>query len=220
MGFDKTFAQLDGQPVIAHTIAAFETAECVAEIILVGQAERLGDLRELSAEQRFAKVKNIVAGGVHRQDSVAAGLAALASSCEYVAVQDAARPLVSAAQIARVLEAARLHGAAALAAPVADTLKRTDGDHFVSGSVERENVYAMQTPQIFRREILEQAVALVAARQLSITDDVSAVQHLGRKVFLVLNDEPNLKITFPADLALAEALLTHRRCSTSRASTA
>lgn len=220
MGVDKTFAQLAGKPVIAHTVAAFEAAPCVEEIIVVGRAERLEELREAFAREGFSKVRNILAGGLHRQDSVAAGLGALAVECRYVAVHDAARPLITVDQIASVLEAARRHGGAALAAPVTDTLKRADTSRAVCASVDREGVYAMQTPQIFARELLDEAYALVSTRQLSITDEVSAVEHLGRRVMLVSNDGPNLKITFPADLALAEVLLTRRERSRDHSPTA
>ncbi|MEP6822298.1 MAG: 2-C-methyl-D-erythritol 4-phosphate cytidylyltransferase [Chthoniobacterales bacterium] len=211
MGFDKTFAPLGGRPVIAHTVAAFESAACVEEIILVGRAERLGELRDVVTRYSFPKVRHVVAGGVLRQHSVSAGLAALAPGCRFVAVHDAARPLVTAAQIERVLAAAQTHGGAALASPVTDTLKRAGQDHVVCGAVEREGLFAMQTPQIFARDALQEAYARVAAGRLSITDEVSAFEHLGRKVVLVRNDETNLKITFPADLALAEWLLAHQQ---------
>ncbi len=204
MGFDKTFALLGGKPVVAHSIAAFEGAESVGAIVLVARADRIEELRTLTAGGGFPKVVGIVAGGAERQDSVSAGLRQLPATTEFVAVHDAARPLITSQQIARVFEAARVHGAASLAAPVTDTLKRGDADGFVAGAIERDAVFAMQTPQIFARELLVQAYARVAAEKLTITDEVSAVQHLGQKVFLVANDEPNLKITFPPDLALAE----------------
>lgn len=214
MGFDKTFALLDGKPVIAHALAAFESAASVEQIILVGRVERLAELQDVVRQYPFSKVQNVVAGGALRQNSVAAGLAALAPACRFVAVHDAARPLVTTVQIERVFAAAQTHGGAALAAPVTDTLKRAGEDRVVCGAVEREGIYAMQTPQIFAREALEEAYARVAAGRLSITDEVSALEHLGRKVVLVANHEPNLKITFPSDLALAEVLLGRRERST------
>ncbi|MGI9088190.1 MAG: 2-C-methyl-D-erythritol 4-phosphate cytidylyltransferase [Chthoniobacterales bacterium] len=206
MGFDKTFASLGGKPVIARTIAAFEATAAVDEIILVGREERLEELRVLVTGEGFVKVRAIVAGGIHRQDSVANGLAQLDAKCEFVAVHDAARPLVRPEQITAVFEAARRLGAAALAAPVTDTLKCATKDRVVCGSLEREGVYAMQTPQIFERALLLEAFAAVATKQLPITDEVSAVELLERKVVLVPNDRPNMKITFPADLTLAEIL--------------
>lgn len=211
MGLDKTFALLAGKPVIAHSLAAFAAAECVDEIILVGRAELLGALRDLAGSHR------VVEGGAQRQDSVAAGLRALEASCKYVAVHDAARPLIEPAQIAGVCEAARAYGGAALVAPVTETLKRADAERFVIGSIEREGVYAMQTPQIFRRDWLEEAYALVAREKVSITDEVSALQRAGRRVFFVENTRPNLKITYPSDLALAEFFLAR---STDRSPTA
>ncbi|MBA2432298.1 MAG: 2-C-methyl-D-erythritol 4-phosphate cytidylyltransferase [Chthoniobacterales bacterium] len=211
MGFDKTFAPLHGRPVIAHTIAAFEASSVVDEIILVGREERLAELKEAAAQQPFAKVRNIVAGGARRQDSVSAGLIMADRDSRYVAVHDAARCLVTPAQIERVFVSARANGAAALASPVVDTLKRATANSTISGSVDREGLFAMQTPQIFLRELLLEAYQRVTKKKLQITDEVSAVQNLGRKVMLVSHLEVNLKITYPTDLLLAEAVLARRR---------
>jgi 2-C-methyl-D-erythritol 4-phosphate cytidylyltransferase len=210
MGVDKLFALLGGQPVIAYTLNAFERTDCVDEIILVGRAERLPELQELVRRAEARKVRHVLVGGQHRQDSVRAGLNLLAPGARYVAVHDAARPFITAEQIGRVFELARQHGAAALAEPITDTLKRADENRFVSGGVDRERLYAMQTPQIFSRDLIVDAYNTVAANKLSITDEVSAVEHLGAKVLLVPNDQFNLKITFPRDLRLAESFLSQR----------
>ncbi|MEY2483268.1 MAG: 2-C-methyl-D-erythritol 4-phosphate cytidylyltransferase [Verrucomicrobiota bacterium] len=210
MGFDKLFALLGDKPVISHTLDAFERTDCIDEVILVGRADQLTKLQELVAEAGLKKVRHIIAGGTHRQDSVRAGLDRLGPETDYVAVHDAARPLVLPEQIERAFEFAREHGAAALAAPITDTLKRADPDCFVTGGVDREGLYAMQTPQIFSRKLLVQAYDAVAANTLSITDEVSAVEHLGAKVFLVANDEFNPKITYPRDLWLAQSALNRR----------
>ena len=213
MGFDKLFALLGGKPVVAHTLAAFEQADCVDEIILVGRDDRLAELQELVRGAGLRKVRHVVSGGVHRQDSVRVGLSLLAPDSRYVAVHDAARPLITPGQIGRVLAECRVHGAAALAEPVTDTLKRADEECFVHGGVDRAGLYAMQTPQIFSRDILVEAYEAVAAKKLSITDEVSAVEQLGRKVRLVPNDEFNVKITYPRDLFLAESFLSRRSSS-------
>jgi len=210
MGFDKLFALLGDKPVLAHTIDAFERTDSVREIILVARAERVGEFEELVRQSDFKKVRRVVAGGKHRQDSVQAGLTSLSADTNYIAVHDAARPLVMPEQIERVLAVAREHGAAALAEPVTDTLKRADENRLVTGSVSRDGLYAMQTPQIFARELLERAYAGVAQKNLSVTDEVSAVEHLGAKVVLVPNDEWNVKITYPRDLFLAQAALARR----------
>jgi len=213
MGFDKLFALLGDKPVVAHTLDAFEGAECVDEIILVGRDDRLNELRELVRRAKWKKVRHVVSGGVLRQDSVRAGLDLIAPAARYVAVHDAARPLITAEQIERVLAECRVHGAAALAEPITDTLKRGDENHFVCGGVDRLGLYAMQTPQIFGRDLLVKAYDAVAAKKLSITDEVSAVELLGAKVFLVSNDEFNLKITYPRDLLLAQSFLSRRLSS-------
>ena len=210
MGFDKLFALLGGKPVIAHTLNAFERTDCVDEIILVGRADRLPELQELVRHADSRKVRHVVAGGEHRQDSVRVSLNLLAPGARYVAVHDAARPFITPEQIGRVFELARQHGAAALAEPITDTLKRADENRFVSGGVDREGLYAMQTPQVFSRDLLVEAYDAVAANKLSITDEVSAVEHLGAKVLLVPNDQFNPKITFPRDLLLAESFLSQR----------
>ncbi len=210
MGFDKLLALLGDMPVLAHTIDAFERTESVGDIVLVARAERVGEFEELVRQNGFKKVGRVVAGGKHRRDSVRAGLGAVEREANYIAVHDAARPLVTPEQIERVFAVAREHGAAALAEPVTDTLKRADENHFVAGGVSRENLFAMQTPQIFARDLLERAYAAVAANNLSVTDEVSAVEHLGEKVQLVPNDEWNVKITFPRDLLLAQAALARR----------
>ena len=211
MGFDKTFALLAGRAVIAHSIAAFEATKSVTEIIVVGRAERLRELETVIAREAFSKVRRVVAGGIHRQDSVRNGLEALRAEAKFVAVHDAARPLITPAQIEDVYAHAQVLGAAALASPVRDTLKKADANQVVCGSVSRENVFGMETPQIFARDFLLQAYELVTERQLSITDEVSAIEQLGRKVVLVPNECWNFKITYPADLPLAEFVLNDRR---------
>ena len=207
MGFDKTFSVIAGKTVVEHSVAAFDAAPSVSEIILVGRAERLEQLRAFS----FRKVRAVVAGGIQRQDSVAAGLRQLGAEAKYVAVHDAARPLVTPEHIELVFAEAELAGAAALAARVKDTLKRADEHRFVAASISRQHVYAMETPQIFERGLLEEAYEVVQARQIPITDEVSAVEELGRKVLLVPNETLNLKITYPADLQIAQLVLRDRQ---------
>ncbi len=210
MGFDKLFAPLGGRPVVAHTLEVFNGANCVDEIILVGHKDRLSELNDLVRRNSFGKVRQIIPGGLHRQDSVQAGLNLLAPEVSHVAVHDAARPLVTSIWIERVLAACQAHGSAALAEPVTDTLKRGDENNFVTGGVDREHLYRMQTPQIFYRDLLVRAYQSVAKAKLLITDEVSAIQHLGEKVVLVPNEEFNIKITYPRDLLLAQSFLERK----------
>jgi 2-C-methyl-D-erythritol 4-phosphate cytidylyltransferase len=210
MGFDKLFAIIAGRPVIAHAINAFEQANSVAEIIVVAREDRHDEIRKLSRDESFKKVRSIITGGERRQDSVRAGLENLSRDAPYVAVHDAARPLVRPEQIVRVFEQCRVHGAAALAEPISDTLKRADIDLMVTASVDRHQLYAMQTPQIFERALIEEAYRAVPANGVSVTDEVSALERLGRKVFLVPAEDFNFKITYRQDLALAEFVLKRR----------
>ncbi len=210
MGFDKLLALLGERPVLAHTIDAFERASSVDEIILVARGERMGEFQELVRQNDFRKVRAVVPGGEQRHDSVRAGLKRVKTEAAFVAVHDAARPLVTPEQIERVFDLARAHGGAALAEPVTNTLKRADENCVVTGGVPRENLYAMQTPQVFARDLLDKAYAAIADDKLSVTDEVSAVEHIGGKVVLLPNDEWNGKITYPRDLVLAQAALARR----------
>jgi 2-C-methyl-D-erythritol 4-phosphate cytidylyltransferase len=210
MGFDKLFAMIAGKPLIAHTIDAFEGAGCVNEIIVVTREDRRAEIKTIARDENFKKVQSIVPGGKHRQDSVRAGLGHLGAATKYVAVHDAARPLITAEQIESVFEQCRIHAAASLAEPISDTLKYADAEFFVTVPLDRHQLYAMQTPQIFERQLIEDAYRAVYAENASVTDEVSAVERLGRKVILVPNKDLNFKITYPRDLELAEFVLKQR----------
>ena len=225
-GFDKLFAKIAGAPVIAHTIRAFERAPSVNEIIVVAREDRHGEIKKIVREETLKKVRPIIRGGEHRQDSVRAGLGSVNPDAKYVAVHDAARPLITPERIERVFEQCRAHRGAASAEPINDTLKRADVDSFrsrsgqvlvVTGSVDRHQLYAMQTPQIFERALIEEAYRTVYAKNISVTDEVSAAEWLGCNVVLVLNDDFNFKITYPRDLPLAEFVLKQRMQSASKA---
>ena len=210
MGFDKLFSTIAGKPVIAHTVRAFERAGCVSEIIVVARKDRHDEIKAIVCDENFKKVRWIIPGGKHRQDSVRAGLDHLKETSKYVAIHDAARPLITAEQIERVFEQCRTHAAASLAEPISDTLKYADTEFFVAAPVDRHQLYAMQTPQVFERQLIEDAYRAVYAENASVTDEVSAVERLGRKIILVPNQDLNFKITYPRDLALAEFVLKQR----------
>lgn len=207
-GFDKLLAKIAGRPVIQHTLTAFEKTTCVNDVLVVS--------RETVAMQHFIvktnlrKVRRVVRGGARRQDSVQAGLNALDNEVEFVAVHDAARPLITSREIERVFAAARKHGAAVLATPITDTLKLGDANDVVCGSIDRQNVFAMQTPQVFRRELLSQAFEQVKRDSLTVTDEVSAIEHAGGRIVIVPAEDHNFKITYANDLLLAEAILKQR----------
>jgi len=203
MGFDKLAAPLAGQAVLRRTLEAFLASDAIDSVVVVAPQERFDTL--LSGTHAKPVVR--VDGGQDRQDSVRNGLAAVPVHCSLVAVHDGARPLVSPDDIARCVAAARVHGAAALARPVTETLKRSDAEGFARESVDRELLWFMETPQIFHKSLLQQACTAVVEGGLVTTDEVSALQAIGHPVKFVASAAPNPKITHPSDLALAEALL-------------
>jgi 2-C-methyl-D-erythritol 4-phosphate cytidylyltransferase len=211
MGFDKLFAVIAGEPVIGHSIRAFERATAVSEILVVAREQRHDEIRKISSCAGFKKIRAIVPGGERRQDSVRAGLDQIDRETKYVSVHDAARPLITPEQIERAFERCRVHGSAALAQPINDTLKRADADLLVVGSVDRHQLYAMQTPQIFERKLIQDAYRGVYAENAFVTDEVSAVELLGHKIALVRNDDFNFKITYPRDLPVADFILRERQ---------
>jgi 2-C-methyl-D-erythritol 4-phosphate cytidylyltransferase len=202
MGFNKLLVPLLGQPVIRHTVAAFACCDAVSEIIVVGNADIA------TAVERLPKVKAVIPGGVERHHSVWAGLQQLDSAATLVAVHDGGRPLISVQQIEKCVQAAAKLDAVACARPATETLKSCDAQGRIIGSVDRSHTWIMETPQVFKRNLLEDAYRQVLAQGLLVTDEVSALQHLGVSVQTVLNEQPNLKVTYPADLILAEKLLS------------
>lgn len=207
MGFDKLSAPLGGLPVLRRTLDTFLAADCISSIILVCPEDRwelLGDTGH------FTKPVSRVEGGKDRQDSVAHGIAVLPDGTELVAVHDGARPLIHPDDIARCVAEAAHHQAATLARRVTETLKRSDDAAFCTDAVSRENLWFMETPQVFSSALLSSAYAKVSENHLTITDEVSAAEAVGMKVKFVESMHPNLKVTTPADLLLAEALLGPR----------
>ena len=203
MGFDKMTAPLHGRPVAEWSLRAFQQCSEITHGVLVCAPDRIAEFQKLAAP--YPKFQHIVAGGSERSASVLNGLRALASSApNFVAVHDAARPLVTPALITQILEAARIHQAASAAQRVSDTLHRGDAQGVLLETMPREGVFAMQTPQAAGFDIL---LAALEAHQAGSTDEVSALIAYGIHPVAILNDQPNFKITYPQDLALAEALL-------------
>lgn len=203
MGFDKLAAPLAGKPVLRRSLEALTAARSVRSVVLVCPADRWALLEGME----FTKPVIRVDGGADRHDSVAAGLAAIHTDAELVAVHDGARPLVSPEDIDRCVEAAAAHHAATLAKRATETMKRSDANDFSLESVDRENLWCMETPQVFSAELLREAYQKISSENLTVTDEVSALQHIGKRVKFIPSSSPNLKITTPSDLLVAEAIL-------------
>ncbi|MGJ8678021.1 MAG: 2-C-methyl-D-erythritol 4-phosphate cytidylyltransferase [Akkermansiaceae bacterium] len=203
MGFDKLMAPVAGKPVLQRSIEAFAKAKEVREVIVVCPKERFEKLSLSHLEKTILRVD----GGIDRHDSVAAGLAIISEGSQYVAVHDGARPLISSEQITHVYHAASEHQAAASARPVTETIKRADDSGRVTESLCRENLWLMETPQIFQTSLLIQAYQEVQTSGKRVTDEVSAMELIGHATYLVNNSTPNLKITYPQDIEQAERFL-------------
>lgn len=206
-GLDKIAAPLLGRPLISYSLEALASHPLVNEVVLVLAPEKVEWGRGLVRDGGWERVQAVCAGGSRRQDSVARGLEQL-SPCAWVLVHDGARPCLDGELILRGLEAARETGAAVLALPVADTLKRAGADGLVVETLPRDGLWAVQTPQVFRRELLEEAHLRVKE---TVTDDAAMVECLGHDVRLAQGSPANLKVTTVEDLALAEAILSLRQ---------
>jgi 2-C-methyl-D-erythritol 4-phosphate cytidylyltransferase len=206
-GRDKLFAVVGGRPLLAHTLDAFDACRGVDTVVLVLSPENMERGRGLVAEAGFSKVATVCQGGRRRQDSVRNGLEALAS-CQWVVVHDGARPLVTAELIERGLEVAKETGAAIAALPIGDTVKEVEPPDIIGRTLARGRLWAAQTPQVFRYDILREAYQLA---QAEATDDAALVEKLGHRVKVFEGSPRNIKVTTAADLALVEALLAQSR---------
>lgn len=207
-GTDKLFLPIHGAPVVAHTWRSFDRAECIDEVILVIREPLREAFVELATQAGVKKPFKFALGGKERQDSVWNGLCLVADETEIVAIQDAARPCTQEALIAATVEAARGTGAAVAAQPVTDTIKTSKDGKFVERTLDRSTLWAVQTPQTFRVEVIRRALEVVRERGLAVTDDTAACELIGQPVQLVTSAFPNPKVTRPDDLAYIELLLS------------
>ena len=201
-GLDKMFAPLGGKPVLARVVNVFEQCNSIDQIVVALSAQALEQGKKLVAQEGFSKVTDVCLGGKLRQNSVAAGLSRL-KNCHWVVIHDGARPLVTVALIETGLGVAGEIGAAVAAVPVTDTIKVAGDDRFVQKTPLRQNLWAVQTPQVFRSDIITQAYRKIRAE---VTDDASLVERLGCRIKLYMGSYDNIKITNASDLALAEII--------------
>lgn len=210
-GINKLLEPLDGVPVLVRTLTSFQLARQVDEIVVAAREEDLVEISHLCRTYNISKCSKVIRGGEDRVRSVL--LAALEASpdMELLAVQDGARPLVTPELIDRVVTAAVRCGAAAPAVPVKDTVKEIRDGGAVERTLDRTVLRAVQTPQVFEASLLKAALQSAVEQDAPVTDDCSAVERLGKVVFLVEGDEENLKITTPMDMILADAIIQDRK---------
>jgi 2-C-methyl-D-erythritol 4-phosphate cytidylyltransferase len=204
---DKLFLEVSGAPVIAHTWERLDEVELIDEIVLVIRDGLKRSFEELAATLELQKPYRFVTGGKERQDSVWNGLQAISSSASIVAIQDGARPCTPADLIEATIETATQFGAAVAAQRVSDTIKQSDDGQIIARHLDRSRLWAVQTPQSFRVEVIRKALGAVRQQGLLVTDDTAACELIGQPVRLVESLRPNPKVTVPADLHYIELLL-------------
>lgn len=207
-GIDKVMAPLGGEPMIVKAVRAFQQCDAIKEIVVVTRADLIVPIMDLCAG--FSKVKAVVVGGSSRPESVNNGLNALSAKVKLAAIHDGARPLITGQVIDRTVRAANTYSAAAPAVPVKDTIKVVNGG-VVRNTPDRNTLWAVQTPQVFDYDLLRGALKKASDEGIAITDDCSAVEHMGMSVKIVEGDERNIKVTTPMDLAVAQLLWEERQ---------
>ena len=207
-GRDKLWTPLAGRITLARTIDVFEASPIIDSIVLVLNSERIDDANGLCQQEGWSKITCIVEGGIRRQDSVRSGLdnlAKLAPTTQWVMIHDGARPLVTSDILEAGLKAAQEHNAAIAAVPVKDTIKQVE-QGWISSTLDRSQLWAIQTPQVFSFPLIHHAYQTVPHEQ-EFTDDAALLEHLGKRVAAFKGSYRNIKITTQEDLLIAEALI-------------
>ena len=204
---DKLFLEVNGCPVVVHTWRLFDRIPSIDELVIVVREGLQSSFEELGKKYKFIKHFRLVAGGAERQDSVWNGLQALSPAAEIVVIQDGARPCTRPDLIAATITAAREMGAGVAAQPVTDTIKESVDGQLVARTLDRSRLWAVQTPQTFRTEVIRRALTEVRNQGLVVTDDTAACELIGQPVKLVVSTQPNPKVTRPEDVGIVEWLL-------------
>lgn len=207
-GINKQYLLLSGKPILAYTLETFERSQFISEIIVVINREEHKQFEDnILKHFKFSKVKFIVTGGADRQESVYNGLIKVSCDLEIVTVHDGARPFVTVDNIAESIVAAENIGAACVGVPVKDTIKKVNQDGIVEETLERRFLWAIQTPQAFKKEILNRAHEKAIAEGFRGSDDCVLVERLGQTVKMIMGSYSNIKITTPEDLDFASSIL-------------
>ena len=205
MGFDKVLADVGGLPVIVRCLKSFEKAPSVSEVVVVTRTDLVPEVARLCQDFGLSKVVKVIRGGEDRTQSARLGTLECASKAKLIAIHDGARPFVTVQVMEDAGAQAAVNGAAAPAVPVKDTIKAAH-DGLVERTLDRTELYAVQTPQVFDGDLIRAALQKAVDDGVSLTDDCAAVERLGMRVALTPGDERNIKLTTPADLLIGEIL--------------
>lgn len=206
----KQFIPLLDKPAIEYTLKAFQKCYLIKEIVVVCREQDVDRINELVNQNGFTKVSNVVLGGSSRSASVRNGIKVANEKAKYFAIHDGARPLITVDEIERVVEAAFETGAATLGTSVTDTIKIVDGFNKIESTPLRSQLRAVQTPQVFERDLYMFALENAGENSLEFTDDCALIENMGGEVLVVKGSEENIKLTTPVDVILAESILKNR----------
>ena len=206
----KQFIPLIGKPAIEYTLRAFQKCHLIREIVIVCREQDMERIRTIADENGFTKVTHLVAGGASRAESVRNGIGAADDKTDYYAIHDGARPLITVEEITRVTEAAFETGAATLGTSVTDTIKVVNGYNMIESTPLRSQLRAVQTPQVFEKDLYVFALETAGDNLINFTDDCSLIEHMGGEVEVVKGSKENIKLTTPVDILLAETILKKR----------
>ncbi len=207
LDFNKIFLDVNGKPILAHTLDVFEFADCISNVILVCRDADKNLCEAIIQEFGYTKVKAVIQGGSTRQESVRNGLSAVPSQSDIVLIHDAARPLVTEEMLILSIEAAKKHGAAAVGTSPVDTVKRTQGDT-VCETIDRNSLILIQTPQTFQKDLIIEAHEIARKNHQLVTDDCALLELTGKTVKVVPGSKFNIKLTTPEDYEMISAYLT------------
>lgn len=205
--YSKQFIPLLGKPAIVYTLLAFENSSVIDEIIIVCRQQDIDQMQKIAANNGISKLKACVVGGAARTESVKNGIAQISEQCTHIAIHDGARPLVTEAEINKTVLAAFDCGACSIGVPVTDTIKRISAQNVILDTPDRKTLFAVQTPQVFEKELYIRAHENADNIGSEITDDCLLVEMLGKPVSVITGEYTNIKLTTPADILYAEAIL-------------
>ena len=206
----KQFIEVRGLPIVVRSALAFEQSPEIHEIVVVTRAADVEGCTNILRSYGITKLTKVIAGGDTRQDSARLGFDAVNPACDYVAIHDAARCLITPDNIEAVMEAAYVSGAAACAGRVVDTIKKTNGTNIITETIDRDNTWLVQTPQVFMADMYRAAAYMAHKDHVTATDDCMLCERLGFRVQLVDTGRFNLKVTYPEDILMAEMILDIR----------
>lgn len=209
MGLEKSkqFIELKGEPVISHTLKAFENSDVIDSVVIVCRDIDKPEIESIVSNKDYKKVRAITSGGAERSDSVRNGILMCDEKTTHFAIHDGARPLIKSEDIKNVVNRAFKTKAAALGTPVTDTIKVVNDNNEIISTPERSTLRAVQTPQVFEKELYLRALDYAESNKQPVTDDCKLVENIGETVSIVIGSETNIKLTTRSDIILAESIL-------------